>query len=212
MSTTFRKLAEEALRIYNGGKIRVSNNEYDIRMVALIVSQERDFVVKDKIASDIYALGPVEDSMFTRYENVVPLYDTATNVWYDDLPMGYLSLPHDKGLRYKPMDTMTRNTFRRLPSGVIGTSKYVWIEGNIGWEVRPPVVGGNRRVIFSVPMNDTSIVREVVIGDSEGDLNGNVGVPDGLVSVVLSRVLSKMGYRPMPADKVNDNRDVTLQQ
>lgn len=202
------KVAEEVLRIYNGGMMRSNNSQWDLRMVELMVRQERDFVVKDLATSMTEAGKPLDDSMFTRYEGMTVSFSETTKTYYLDLPNGYMSLSDDRGIRVMPGNDLIQSSFRRMPSGAIHTAgDKLYAEGNILWMVRPPMPDGNRRIVFLGATSGTVVTIEVVIGDSANNTEVSVGIPDGLESVVINRVLSKMGFRRQAADRANDTND-----
>ena len=201
------KITEEVIRIFSGGMVRTSNLEWDKRMVMLMVQQERDYVIKDKVSTDFYAGQPIEDSLFTSYEGLQTTWDDSAKVDALDLPMGYLSLPDDRGIRLSPTVLNGENPYRRAPSGSLQNGTKLWAEGFILWMVRPPKQSGNRRIVFqNMPSRDMKVNLDVIIGDTSSYQNDEVGIPDGLDTVVIDRVLRKMGYRQL-ADKRNDVRD-----
>ncbi len=203
-----KMIAEEVLRIYNGGMMRTDNSQWDLRMVQLLVRQARDRAVKDKVLSDTSGGKPLEDAMFTRFENLTTQFDSSSLSIYLDLPMGYMTLPDDRGIRVLPVEGFD-SMFRRAPSGAMFSSNRLWAEGNVLWMTRPPKNGGgNRRLIFmNAPSNEFNLTLEVIIGESERYQNDEVGIPDGMELLVIDLVLEKMGVRRQPADTVNDKRD-----
>lgn len=207
---TPRAIAEECIRIYNGGMMRSNNSQWDLRLVELVVRQERDFVVKDKVLSDYCGGKPLEASMFTLYESQAVLWNDTGKYWYTDLPMGYLTVDDDRGIRVSPVVMgYGDNPFWRAAWGQIQNGTKQWAEGNILWSPKPQTVGGNRQIVYAnVPASGIGYVNlEVIIGDSTLDIDAPSGIPDGLESVVVARVLQKMGFRRVPADRVNDNME-----
>ena len=198
-------LAQKILKIIYGGRMRANNDQITERQVLEAIRIERDFVVRDWMENNASTGKPVDDSMFTAYETEV-LWDESRLVAYIDFPYGYLTLPHDKGIRINPVSG--RNLFRRVPSGYSSTvADNAPLDGvRIPWEVTPVTSGSKRRVIFPTWGNQPGkkLLVEVVIGDSRALPAAEVGIPDGLESIVESRVLSK--YRPFVNDKANDGR------
>lgn len=201
-------LAEKILKIIYGGRVRTSNGQITIRQIELAVNVERDFVVRDFLNSEGSTGKPLEDAMFTRFESQPLVYDQTRRKILLELPYGYMSLPDDKGIRVLPI--AGRNLFRRVPSNYGDMSPELGsLDGvRIPWMVVPPVVDGNRRICFpTLNENDANMKLDidVVIGDSRLLPASQVGIPDGLQSIVESRVLSK--YKAYINDQSNDGRD-----
>jgi hypothetical protein len=202
---TAELLAEKILKIIYGGRVRTGNDQISRNQILEAIRVERDYVVTDWMRSEASTGKPVDDTMFTAYEAEM-VWDTTRLIAYSDLPYGYLSLPHDKGVRVRPISGV--NMFRRVPSGYGSTvTANANLDGaRIPWEIAPMFVGEKKRILFPTltALQIRPIIQEVVVGDSRALPSGEVGIPDGLISLVENRVLSK--YRPFINDKANDGR------
>jgi len=203
---TAELLAEKILKIIYGGRTRTGNDQITPRQVMLAVQVARDAVVGEVLRADSGAGKPLEDAMFTRFDEILLLWDAKRDLAYAELPFGYMSLPYDKSIRPIPMKG--RNLFRRIPPNYADMSPELGnLDGiRIPWYVTPPMVGGLKRLYFPTlpkPEGDY-IVLDVIIGDSRLLAGSQVGIPSDLVDEVETRVLRK--YRPYINDKANDGR------
>tara|TARA_R100000315_G_scaffold50207_1_gene24297 strand:+ start:2982 stop:4631 length:1650 start_codon:yes stop_codon:yes gene_type:complete len=106
MATTRYKIAEQVLRIVNGGD-PTEDSSIDIREVMLLVDQERDALIKSEIMDWHYtkstatAKGELEINGGWISQATIPLIrdDSRNHALYGRLNFGYISLPNDAGIQ-----------------------------------------------------------------------------------------------------------------
>lgn len=203
---TTKLLAEKIQKMLYGGLVRDDAN-ITVRQIMLAIQVERDFVVRDYAADLSSVEKPLEDSMFTRFESVPVLWDDTRKHPYIEIPYGYLSLPFDRGLRIIPVSGP--NLFRRVHNNYGSMNPDLLnLDGyRIPWCTSPVRSGSLRKVVFPASANGFTDIVDVdaIIGDSTQLPLAEVGVPDGLISIVEARVMSKL--QRVVIDKANDGRD-----
>jgi len=123
MAITKRKLAEQALRIIQGGAIR-DDAEIDIREIMMNIEQERDKLVQQEIFQSLqisggYGATSINGAFVTSYVLNVET-DNIKDMKFSKLPVTPISLPSDMGVvqvsfvqdQYKP--------FMRVSTGQLG--------------------------------------------------------------------------------------------
>ena len=106
MATTRYKIAEQVLRIVNGGD-PTEDSSIDIREVMLLVDQERDSLIKSEIMDWMYtkstttAKGELEiDGGWISQATVPIVRDASRNgALVGALDFSYVSLPNDMGIQ-----------------------------------------------------------------------------------------------------------------
>ena len=113
MATTRYKIAEQVLRIVNGGD-PTEDSSIDIREIMILVDQERDSLIKSEIMDWMYtkstttAKGELEiDGGWISQATVTIVRDASRNgALVAALDFGYISLPNDMGIqRVETADT-----------------------------------------------------------------------------------------------------------
>ena len=97
MAVTKKMLAEQVLRIIQGGSIR-DDAEIDIREIMLSVEQERDRLIKQELFQSMQ-MGEynINGSFISSYK--VPVKEEEdTGLFYSEVPVTPISLPNDMGL------------------------------------------------------------------------------------------------------------------
>ena len=106
MATTRYKIAEQVLRIVNGGD-PTEDSSIDIREVMLLVDQERDALIKSEIMDWYYtkstatAKGELEINGGWISQATIPLQldESRNGALYAALDFSYISLPNDMGIQ-----------------------------------------------------------------------------------------------------------------
>lgn len=119
MVITKRKLAEQALRIIQGGAIR-DDAEIDIREVMMNIEQERDKLVRQELFQ-LLQMGEnyISGSFVTSY-NVTVETDNIKDMFFSKLPVTPLSLPNDMGVVQVSFIQDQYNPFIRMNTGQLG--------------------------------------------------------------------------------------------
>ena len=123
MAITKRKLAEQALRIIQGGAIR-DDAEIDIREVMMNIEQERDKLVRQEIFESLqitgsYGATSVNGSFVTSYIVDVET-DNVKDMKFSKLPVTPISLPSDMGVVQASFVQDQYKPFMRLSTGQLG--------------------------------------------------------------------------------------------
>ena len=119
MVITKRKLAEQALRIIQGGAIR-DDAEIDIREVMMNIEQERDKLVRQELFQ-LLQMGEnyISGSFVTSY-NVSVETDNVKDMYFSKIPVTPLSLPNDMGVVQVSFIQDQYNPFIRMNTGQLG--------------------------------------------------------------------------------------------
>ena len=131
MAITKRKLAEQALRIIQGGAVR-DDAEIDIREVMMNVEQERDKLVRQDLYESLQMGGGHVNGSFVTSYTVSVETDNIKDMFFSKIPVTPLSLPNDMGVvqvsfiqdQYKP--------FIRMSTGQLGLYHGLPSEGAFG--------------------------------------------------------------------------------
>ena len=119
MIITKRKLAEQALRIIQGGAIR-DDSEIDIREVMMNIEQERDKLVRQELFQLLQmGEGYISGSFITSY-NVSVETDNIKDMCFSKIPVTPLSLPNDMGIVQVSFIQDQYNPFVRMSTGQLG--------------------------------------------------------------------------------------------
>ena len=123
MAITKRKLAEQALRIIQGGAIR-DDSEIDIREIMMNIEQERDKLVKQEIFESLqiagtYGATSVNGSFVTSYVLDVET-DNIKDMKFSKLPVTPISLPNDLGVVQASFVQDQYKPFMRMSTGHLG--------------------------------------------------------------------------------------------
>ncbi len=93
---TKAKITEQIIRKLSGGD---DNGRWDRREIMLALCQQRDYLAK---AAYWEAMGQgekdIDETWLSVYENQPTVYDTATGMWYVQLPATPIVLPKGKGI------------------------------------------------------------------------------------------------------------------
>ena len=178
MATTRYKIAEQVLRIVNGGD-PTEDSSIDIREVMLLVDQERDSIIKTEIMDWSYtkstatAKGELEINGGWISQATVPLVtDSSRNgALCSGLDFSYISLPNDMGIqKVESCDTRFQkqgNAYR--VKGTIKKTTYNYNIIEVVFKNTPKVMDKKYTVSFdfnltSVTMSNESTTQHIYGG------------------------------------------------
>jgi len=170
MATTRYKIAEQVLRIVNGGD-PTEDSSIDIREVMILVDQERDVLIKSEIMDWMYtkstttAKGELEiDGGWISQATVPIVTDSSRNgALVAALDFGYISLPNDMGIqRVETADTRFQrqgDVFK--VTGSIMPATYNASEIDIQFLHSPKVLDKKYTISFDFHLTKTLMSNEV---------------------------------------------------
>lgn len=172
MTDQINKLAEQVMRLLNGGDYSPSESKWDIREVAIAVEQASAKLIRLRTFEEIRfgdsnSLGQYL-ATFTGQEIK---RDTVRNLSYIDIPAKYISLPKGRGVhsigpegnefvKYIPLDAGALNftNIRQAPF-LQGNSGY-WLEGS--------------KAYFSNELSGNAVIKLItgagLVADMESDI------------------------------------------
>lgn len=172
MTDQINKLAEQVMRLLNGGDYSPSESKWDIREVAIAVEQASAKLIRLRTFEEIRfgdsnSLGQYL-ATFTGQEIK---RDTVRNLSYIDIPAKYISLPKGRGVhsigpegnefvKYIPLDAGALNfTQIRNAPFLQGNSGY-WLEGS--------------KAYFSNELSGNAVIKLItgagLVADMESDI------------------------------------------
>jgi hypothetical protein len=190
-----KQVAEQILRILNGGDYNVADSKWDIREIELLVGQVTSKLVTKSIYEK-YLLG--ERDSFGQYLTTffgVPVkkYESR-NLFYIDIPAKYISLPRNGGVnsigpeanefvKYIPCEVGILNMY--------GTRDVPFLQGNVGYWLEGMKAYFTREVVgpLVVKLHTTSDIEANVPEEMQAD-------------VILACLQILQGAKP--EDKLND--------
>ena len=215
MATTKRQLAEQALRIIQGGSIR-DDAEIDIRELMLNIEQERDRLIKADLYQSI-SMGEynINGSFISTHISSIS-FDEEKNMKYSDLPITPISLPNDLGMFQVSFQKDQFNTFVRIPNGATGlynglnASKLL---GRIGYFVESSIdsncsnSSGTRVYYTNMPEDcDKSVLLKVVATSGSIEEDDPFPIAPEMESQIIRSVVELYSVmRQALADESNDN-------
>ena len=215
MGVTKKQLAEQALRIIQGGSVR-DDAEIDIREIMMNIEQERDKLIKVELFQSI-GMGEynINGSFISTYVSSI-LYDTDKDLRYSDIPVTPISLPNDLGMFQVSFEKDQFNTFVRTPNGATGlynnlnSSKLL---GRIGYFVENSIYStceissGTRVYYTNLPKDcDKKVLLKVVA--TSGDISEDDPFPIApeMESTIIRSVVELYAVmRQAFSDESNDN-------
>jgi len=142
MTDQVNRLAEQVMRLLNGGDYSPSESDFDIREIGIAVEQASAKLIRLRTFEEYRS---VESNSFGQYLAVftgqIIKKDTVRNLSYIDIPAKYISLPKGRGVhsigpegnefvKFIPLDAGALNftNIRQAPF-IQGNSGY-WLEGS----------------------------------------------------------------------------------
>ena len=215
MSVTKKQLAEQALRIIQGGSVR-DDAEIDIREIMMNIEQERDKLIKVELFQSI-SMGEynINGSFISTYVSSI-LDDTDKDLKYSDIPVTPISLPNDLGMFQVSFEKDQFNTFIRIPNGATGLYNNLnssRLLGRIGYFVENStystceISSGTRVYYTNLPKDCTkSVLLKVVATSGDIDEDDPFPVAPEMESQIIRSVVELYSVmRQALADESNDN-------
>lgn len=204
--TSLNQIAELILKRYYGGEI-VDDAKITKRQVMLHVLAVRDNLVRQDLFESMKTGDKEVDPAFiTTYDSLLPVFDSAKDVYYLTLPSKPASLPNDLGVfNIRPMKghTATNKTeYVRIANGSWSLVPS-YLEGLVGW-----VYKGNKRVEFPNMDNQqaqTQLIVEMISEHLPEDADAPLYVPSHYHETIIARVLQLLGAGGRPDTVNNDN-------
>jgi hypothetical protein len=142
MTDQVTKLAEQVMRLLNGGDYSPSDSKWDIREIAIAVEQASAKLIRLRTFEEYRSGEPNSPGQYLATFTGIPIQrDTTRNLSYIDIPAKYISLPKGRGVhsigpegnefvKYIPLDAGALNftNIRQAPF-LQGNSGY-WLEGS----------------------------------------------------------------------------------
>ena len=217
MAITKRKLAEQSLRIIQGGSIR-DDAEIDIREVMMNVEQERDKLVRQDLYESLQAGEAYVNGSFVTSYTVSVETDNIKDMFFSKIPVTPLSLPKDMGVvqvsfiqdQYKPfirMSTGQLGLYHGLPSeGAFGRIGF-FIENSLEFSQE---TSQGTKIFYNKGMKKRDCSKEVlikVVAVSEDIAPDDVfPVAPEMQAVIIRNVVELYSVmRNAVADEQNDN-------
>tara|TARA_R100001594_G_scaffold8109_5_gene21305 strand:- start:20065 stop:20718 length:654 start_codon:yes stop_codon:yes gene_type:complete len=215
MAITKKKLAEQALRIIQGGSVR-DDSEIDIREIMMNIEQERDRLIKAELFQSI-SMGEynINGAFISTYVSSIS-DDIEKDMKYSNIPVTPMSLPNDLGMFQVSFEKDQFNTFVRIPNGATGLYNNLnssRLLGRIGYFVESSLnstcesSSGTRVYYTNMPKDCTKSVLLKVVATSE-----NIGeddpfpiAPEMESQIIRSVVELYSVMRQALADESNDN-------
>jgi hypothetical protein len=193
MATTKYKIAEQALRILNGGnpprqsKVRIQElmvavNQAFAKAVKLSMFQNFREGEKDVAGAFIYA-----------FDNTPVVFDENKKLYYADLPATYIDLPNEMGIGLVSMMQDQTNDFVRVPNNWLSLSRGLasgQLEGRKGYFAE-----NNRLYLVNVDtitgeclLDEGLLVKLTVALDGIDDTT-NIGVPPDIQDDIIKSVV-----------------------
>ena len=176
MTDQVNRIAEQVMRLLNGGDYSVSESKWDIREIELSTSQYASKLIRMR-AFEEYAIG--EGQSFGQYlatfvgEEIKR--DTVRNLSYIDIPEKFISLPKGRGVhsigpegnefvKYIPCNPDVLN--------FTGTRNAPFLQGNVGYWVE------GMKALFTEEIKGKVIVKLItgaeLVKDMESDIVAQV--------------------------------------
>lgn len=177
MATTRYKIAEQVLRIVNGGS-PTEDSSIDIREVMLLVDQERDALIKSEIMDWSYtkstatAKGELEINGGWISQATVALGtdESRNGALVAPLHFGYISLPNDMGIqKVESCETRyQRQTSNYRVKGTILKTEYKRDKIDIVFNSGPKILDKKYNVSFDFAIGTTLMSNESTTQDQYG--------------------------------------------
>lgn len=206
MRTTKQQLAEQVIRILNGGTPS-SDNELDIREVSLYVSQAfastlRIRYFQNKAEGD----DAINGSYIYTFKDIPITEDNDLDLHYSVLPASTIDLPGDLGIYYVGYMQDQNNPFIRVPNGFMGISnglKSSRLNDRVGYFVE-----GNS--IFYVNYKSSSqpckVLLKLLVAYGDIDECDEISMPLDIQDEVISKAIQLFRLeKEIPKDISNDN-------
>lgn len=136
MMTTKKLIAEQVLRILEGGDIN-DDSAYDIREVMRLIDQVVSLQIKAGWIENLKAGHPgVAGSYISTFKNIPLHYDEDMGVSYLELPCNYVHLPAGRGIHHLSRTKEISEAFVPMSSGnssLFSHSPAEGLEGRIGF-------------------------------------------------------------------------------
>ena len=214
MATTKKMLAEQALRIIQGGSIR-DDSQIDIREIMMNIEQERDKLIKQDLFQSMQ-MGEynINGTFISTY--VVPiLTDTQKDMNYSDVPVAPISLPNDMGMFQVSFVQDQFNVFVRMSNGALGLYNGLpsnKLLGRVGYFIESSLnydceTASGTRIYYNNNMDCAKEVLLKVVATSE-DIGENEPFPIApeMESLIIRSVVELYAImRNAVSDEQNDN-------
>ena len=214
MAITKKQLAEQTLRIIQGGSVR-DDAEIDIREIMMNIEQERDKLIKVDLFQSI-SMGEynVNGSFISTYIADIK-NDEEKDLKYSDVPVTPISLPNDIGMFQISYVQDQFNTFVRIPNGAMGLYNGLnsgKLLGRVGYFVESSlnysndIASGTRVYYNNIPDCDKDVLLKVVA--TSGDIGEDEPFPIApeMESTIIRSVVELYSVmRQALSDESNDN-------
>jgi len=219
MAITKRKLAEQALRIIQGGAIR-DDAEIDIREVMMNIEQERDKLVRQSIFESLqiaggYGATSINGSFVTSYVLDVET-DNIKDMKFSKIPVTPISLPNDMGVVQASFVQDQYKPFMRMSTGQLGLYHGMPSEaalGRIGYFVENSLEfsqdsSQGTKIFYNKGMKNCSkqVLVKVVTVSEDIDPDDIFPVTPEMQSMIIRNVVELYSImRNATSDEQNDN-------
>lgn len=189
-----RQIAEQVLRILNGGDYSVSDSKWDIREIELVVSQNTAKLVRNRIYEQ-YSLGEADSlgQYIATFRGVPVKNDAERNLKYIDIPAKYLSLPKNRGVNSIGPEKNEFVKFIPCDIGILnfyGTRNVPFLQGNTGYWLE------GLKAYFTKEVTGPLVVKLVTTADVDEN------IPDDMQSDII--VMTLAYFQAKPEDKLNN--------
>jgi hypothetical protein len=190
-----RQIAEQVLRILNGGDYSVSDSKWDIREIELVVSQNSAKLFRNRIYEQ-YTLGEGNSlgQYVATFRGVPVKDDTDRNLKYIDIPAKYLSLPRERGVNSIGPEKNEFVKFIPCELGILniyGTRNAPFLQGNTGYWVE------GMKAYFTKDDTKGPLVVKLVTTDTVEE-----NIPEDLQADIIALTLQY--FQAKPEDKLNN--------
>jgi hypothetical protein len=215
MGVTKKMLAEQALRIIQGGSIR-DDVEIDIREIMMNIEQERNRLIKQELFQSMQMGEYNINGNFISTYVVSVNEDNNKRMKYSNIPVTPISLPNDMGLFQVSFEKDQLNTFVRMANGSLGlynnlaSSKLLnrigFVESGLTSSCATGASGV--RIYYNQNMSDCSntVLVKVVATSESIQENEPFPIAPEMQSLIIRSVVELYSVmRNAVADEQNDN-------
>lgn len=170
MTEQINKLAEQVMRLLNGGDYSPSESKWDIREIAIAVEQASAKLIRLRTFEEYRSGEPNSLGQYLATFTGIPIQqDPIRNLSYIDIPSKYISLPKGRGVnsigpegnefvKYIPIDSLNFTNIRQAPF-LQGNSGF-WLEGS--------------RAYFSNELTGNVVVKLITGSDLVADMESDI--------------------------------------
>lgn len=176
MSEIITRLAEQIMRLLNGGDYSVSDSKWDIREIELAVEQFASKLIRLRVFED-YAMGEemAVGQYLATFTGEPVKKDSVRNLSYIDIPVQYINLPKGRGIQSIGPEANESLKYIPCESGIMSYTNLrqaPFLQGNIGYWTE------GQKAFFTSDITGNVIIKLVtgqnVIADMESDIVNQV--------------------------------------